>query len=160
MLVKGGIGVVIILALTITNVDPNIWPYMMSPPQLVKEIVSTLSLRRLTHYASQCLNMWTVMYFILTNKCCRYEYGIFTQKASTHLDVPRNAERLFTNFMTPLICTLRIWVIKNICLWFKMVTTQRLISYSTVSHPWNITLRPSQNGRHFPNDIFRCIFLN
>ena len=28
-------------------------------------------------------------------------------------------------------------------------------------HPWSInTLRPRQNGRHFPDDIFRCIFMN
>ena len=30
-------------------------------------------------------------------------------------------------------------------------------------HPWGLvfnTLRPRQNGRHFPDDIFKCIFLN
>ena len=25
---------------------------------------------------------------------------------------------------------------------------------------WVNTLRPRQNGRHFPDDIFKCIFLN
>ena len=25
---------------------------------------------------------------------------------------------------------------------------------------WGNTLRPKQNGRHFPDDIFKCIFLN
>ena len=28
------------------------------------------------------------------------------------------------------------------------------------SKPLIITLRPTQNGRHFPDDIFECIFLN
>ena len=30
-----------------------------------------------------------------------------------------------------------------------------------VQQPWTInTLRPRQNGRHFPDDIFKCFFLN
>ena len=39
----------------------------------------------------------------------------------------------------------------------EMVTQQALIS-----KPWNFTntLRPRQNGRHFPDDIFKWIFLN
>ena len=35
---------------------------------------------------------------------------------------------------------------------FKM---QRILTY----YPWN-TLSPRQNGRHFADDIFKCIFLN
>ena len=34
-------------------------------------------------------------------------------------------------------------------------------TYSSNSQPPNIdTLRPRQNGRHFADDIFKCIFLN
>ena len=29
-----------------------------------------------------------------------------------------------------------------------------------ISFLWFNTLRPRQNGRHFPDDIFKCIFLN
>ena len=30
----------------------------------------------------------------------------------------------------------------------------------TITQPLFNTLRPRQNGRHFPDDIFKCIFLN
>ena len=41
----------------------------------------------------------------------------------------------------------------------------RIIQIDQASSPWNIrytanTLRPRQNGRHFADDIFMCIFLN
>ena len=44
------------------------------------------------------------------------------------------------------------------------------LDYELINHLWNSphghwfldfnTLRPRQDGRHFPNDIFKCIFLN
>ena len=34
------------------------------------------------------------------------------------------------------------------------------MAYSSISHHCLNTLRPRQNGRHFPDDIFKCIFLN
>ena len=33
-------------------------------------------------------------------------------------------------------------------------------SYTSVPQDCFNTLRPRQNGRHFPDDIFKCIFLN
>ena len=33
------------------------------------------------------------------------------------------------------------------------------MSYTTCEQSIN-TLRPRQNGRHFPDNIFKCIFLN
>ena len=40
----------------------------------------------------------------------------------------------------------------------QIIRWDRLIPLYT---QWAInTLRPSQNGRHFPDDIFKCIFLN
>ena len=32
--------------------------------------------------------------------------------------------------------------------------------YDVIMPHWVNTLRPRQNGRHFPDDIFKCIFLN
>ena len=55
----------------------------------------------------------------------------------------------------------RIVVIVVICIqWRELVcpfTTLDL--FKGHFHTYN-TLRPSQNGRHFPYDIFKCIFLN
>ena len=39
----------------------------------------------------------------------------------------------------------------------RMITT---ISRKNPEGNWLNTLRPRQNGRHFPDDIFDCIFLN
>ena len=42
--------------------------------------------------------------------------------------------------------------------------TKPLPETMLVYHPWDPlvfnTLRPRQNGRHFPDDIYKCIFLN
>ena len=35
-----------------------------------------------------------------------------------------------------------------------------LSPYGIVRPQWVNTLRPKQDGHHFPNDIFKCIFLN
>ena len=35
-----------------------------------------------------------------------------------------------------------------------------LVPYDVTRPQWVNTLRPRQNGRHFPDDIFKCIFLN
>ena len=47
--------------------------------------------------------------------------------------------------------------------WLRVVlfsnTTHTLHGCFTGTRPVN-SLRPRQNGRHFPNDIFLCIFLN
>ena len=32
--------------------------------------------------------------------------------------------------------------------------------FKLVAVTWLNTLRPKQNGRHFPDDTFKCIFLN
>ena len=40
-------------------------------------------------------------------------------------------------------------------------TNDGLLTHLCITWPrWVNTLRPRQNGRHFPDDIFRCIFLN
>ena len=36
----------------------------------------------------------------------------------------------------------------------------KLENVSTANSCWLNTLRPRQNGHHFPDDIFKCIFLN
>ena len=47
------------------------------------------------------------------------------------------------------------------CVWWTMINSVRpgiavnLVIIGSVN-----TLRPRQNGRHFPDDIFKCIFLN
>ena len=40
-----------------------------------------------------------------------------------------------------------------------LLTAMAVLSWSFVGKHFN-TLRPRQNGRHFPDDIFKCIFLN
>ena len=37
---------------------------------------------------------------------------------------------------------------------------QSLIVFCNYFRPYGKTLRPSKNGRNFPDDIFKCIFLN
>ena len=34
------------------------------------------------------------------------------------------------------------------------------ILWGLITYPYLNTVRPRQNGRHFPDDIFKCIFLN
>ena len=44
--------------------------------------------------------------------------------------------------------------------WYAIATQQYLI-HTTDAWCFSLTtLRPRQNGRHFPDDIFKCIFLN
>ena len=53
-------------------------------------------------------------------------------------------------------CTAR--AVSNITLFWTLSSwTCRL--HSSV-YRWLNTLRPRQNGRHFPNDIFKCFFMN
>ena len=50
-----------------------------------------------------------------------------------------------------------IWLVDNLSL---TSLTKYHWDVSCVRH-WRVnTLRPRQDGRHFPNDIFKCIFLN
>ena len=35
-----------------------------------------------------------------------------------------------------------------------------MLPFGTIGPQWINTLRPRQDGRHFPDDIFKCIFLN
>ena len=46
----------------------------------------------------------------------------------------------------------------------KNMASQRFLRWSfwPTTSMWNAfnTLRPGQNGRHFPDDIFKCLFLN
>ena len=54
---------------------------------------------------------------------------------------------------------------------WTMMTNQPIVSFDTCTDDnddttendiWSYfnTLRPKQNGRHFPGDVFKCIFLN
>ena len=45
----------------------------------------------------------------------------------------------------------------NILLKFRK---QKYVQWIPSGKAGNFTLRPRQNGRHFPDDIFKCIFLN
>ena len=46
----------------------------------------------------------------------------------------------------------------HIVLWCFFMDVQ--LGVTVLQIRWINTLRPSQNGRHFPDDIFKCIFLN
>ena len=66
----------------------------------------------------------------------------------------------------------RIWLLGTYCRLIDISIERhtggyvvRIIQIDQASSPWNIrytanTLRPRQNGRHFADDIFMCIFLN
>ena len=47
----------------------------------------------------------------------------------------------------------------QVVVWYHQATSQHLIHMVIRGHSIN-TLRPGQNGRHFPDDFFKCIFLN
>ena len=44
-----------------------------------------------------------------------------------------------------------LWWQEKYCMYFVLGQTMPL---------FHAALRPRQNGRHFPDDIFKCIFLN
>ena len=54
--------------------------------------------------------------------------------------------------------------------WYQILTLCKTAVFKSISIKWRVndwplfmvnTLRPRQNGRHFPNDIFnKCIFVN
>ena len=48
------------------------------------------------------------------------------------------------------------------CSWYLLLAQQSpyLARYCMQLHKTVITLRPRQNGRHFADDIFKCIFVN
>ena len=48
-------------------------------------------------------------------------------------------------------CLLDWWYISSV----SVIDDNRLCEFRVLN-----TLRPRQNGRHFPDDIFKCIFLN
>ena len=82
---------------------------------------------------------------------------------------------LWTNNMHPtcFILTVELWGVSLLNLWWQMTTN---LCLQTESGPANInrtlvtqsiivsmsfnTLRPWQDGRHFPDDILKCIFVN
>ena len=51
---------------------------------------------------------------------------------------------------------------KPVCCFFCGKSISKPMNWKdrTDSDRWIITLRPRQNGRRFPDDIFKCIFLN
>ena len=59
---------------------------------------------------------------------------------------------IFSDFHTPLVVEVELKVR------YVLRTHQRCLGYKT-TRPIN-TLRPRQNGRHFADDMFKCIFLN
>ena len=44
--------------------------------------------------------------------------------------------------------------------WPEPMMTRSLTPHDVTRPRWVNTLRPLQNGRHFPDDIFKCVFLN
>ena len=55
-----------------------------------------------------------------------------------------------------------VWIILILCLnqpGHKSMTTRRYTLRPVNTPPLPNTLRPRQNGRHFPDNIFKCIFL-
>ena len=67
----------------------------------------------------------------------------------------------YTNTLSlcDVICSDNYWRQNKYEHMFKI--TKYLVYHIVILHTiFNNTLRPRQNGRHFPDDIFKCIFLN
>ena len=65
-------------------------------------------------------------------------------------------------YMIPFLSLLIVVCSVIICLWrleMRHIPWQPLVGHYFVTLSFN-TLRPRQNGRHFPDDILKCIFLN
>ena len=100
-------------------------------------------------------------YVILCNQCCPCWWlgTVWWQHICR-----RNDDHRYRISLT------RTWVAPFILLSFKqmetlwsvilvLVSNQPLIGIRNTDSTVN-TLRPRQNGRHFPDDVFNCIFLN
>ena len=66
-----------------------------------------------------------------------------------------------------LILVTSTWFYRNFQMTFKRAATDRQLTFEEIAKETRLpveevvnTLRPRQNGRHFPDDIFKCIFLN
>ena len=85
-------------------------------------------------------------------------------------EIQTHTKHIMWNFPQVNATTPRWWLINIglVAAWCGQATShypsrcwRRSQSPYDVTRPqWFNTLRPSQNGRHFPDDIFKCIFFN